>query len=163
MEPKYRVLAVCQCDTAKYRVLAVCQCATIRYRVLAVCQGVTSKIEGLSYCASVSQVRYWVLAVCQCATSRMISDESKDVSKSPLSLEKAQKKKLRGGGGGISAWLWRMSRHLSSRDNKKKMYSEKDKSWHSPEAAGVFGIFWWLTCPMPAWMQSLAMHPTAQA
>lgn len=40
--------------------------------------------------------------MCQCATSRMISDESKDMSKSPLSLEKAQKK-LRGGGGGISA------------------------------------------------------------
>lgn len=108
------------------------------------------------------QVRYRVLAVCQCVTSKMISDKSEDVSKSPLRLEKAQKKKLRGGGG-ISAWLWRMSRHLSSRDNKKKMYSEKDKSWHSLEAAGVFGIFWWLNCPMPAWMQPLAMHPTAQA
>lgn len=43
------------------------------------------------------------------------------------------------------------------------MYSEKDKSWHSPEAAGVFGIFWWLNCPMPAWMQPLAVHPTAQS
>lgn len=43
------------------------------------------------------------------------------------------------------------------------MYSERERSWHSQGAAEVYGIFWWLKCSMPVWMEPLTMHPTAQA